>query len=54
MIRVLSHQSPQDIVKADVNFISTIGLTEHLSPTRANGLLSMVKQMKIEASKYKS
>lgn len=49
IIRVLSHQSPQDILKADLNFINKIGLTEHLSPTRANGLLSMIKQMKLDA-----
>lgn len=49
IIRVLSHQSPQDILKADLNFINKIGLTEHLSPTRANGLLSMIRQMKLDA-----
>ena len=52
MIRVLSHQKPEDIVKADLSFINKIGLTEHLSPTRANGLLSMINQMKKEAIKY--
>lgn len=51
MIRVLSHQSPKDILNAELNFLSKIGLTEHLSPTRANGLLSMIKQMKMEALK---
>jgi len=51
MIRVLSHQKPEDIVKADLSFINKIGLTEHLSPTRANGLLSMINQMKKEALK---
>ncbi len=49
MIRVLSHQKPQDIVKANLDFINKIGLTEHLSPTRANGLVSMIKQMKLDA-----
>lgn len=49
IIRVLSHQSPTDIIKADLSFINKIGLTEHLSPTRANGLLSMIKQMKLDA-----
>lgn len=49
IIRVLSHQKPEDIINADLNFISQIGLTEHLSPTRANGLLSMIKQMKLDA-----
>lgn len=47
MIRVLSNQQPADIAKADLYFIDKIGLKEHLSPTRANGLLSMVKQMKM-------
>jgi cysteine desulfuration protein SufE len=49
MIRVLSHQKPADILSANLNFITKIGLSEHLSPTRANGLLSMVKQMKLDA-----
>lgn len=47
MIRVLSDQQPADIAAADLYFIDKIGLQEHLSPTRANGLLSMVKQMKL-------
>lgn len=49
MVKVLSGQTPQDIAKADLYFIDQIGLKEHLSPTRANGLLSMVKQMKLYA-----
>ena len=49
MIRVLSHQKPADILKASLDFITKIGLSEHLSPTRANGLLSMIKQMKLDA-----
>ena len=49
IIRVLSHQKPEDIIKAELGFINQIGLTEHLSPTRANGLLSMIKQMKLDA-----
>lgn len=49
MIRVLSHQKSQDIVNANLDFINKIGLTEHLSPTRANGLVSMIKQMKLDA-----
>lgn len=49
MIRVLSHQKPEDIVKADMAFVDKIGLREHLSPTRANGLVSMINQMKKEA-----
>lgn len=49
MIRVLSNQKPRDIVSANLDFINKIGLTEHLSPTRANGLVSMIKQMKLDA-----
>ncbi|MFI5142221.1 MAG: SufE family protein [Bacteroidia bacterium] len=49
MIRVLSNQTPNDILNADVGFIDVIGLKEHLSPTRANGLISMIKQMKLDA-----
>lgn len=52
LIRVFSGQTPHDIVKADLNFIDTIGLTQHLSPTRSNGLLSMVKQIKYYALAY--
>jgi cysteine desulfuration protein SufE len=52
MIRVLSNQKPQDVIKANLEFINKIGLTEHLSPTRANGLVSMIKQMKLEALKF--
>lgn len=49
LIRVFSEQRPADIVKADLHFIDEIGLTQHLSPTRSNGLLSMVKQIKLYA-----
>lgn len=49
MVKVLSGQAPQDIAGSDLYFIDQIGLKEHLSPTRANGLLAMVKQMKIFA-----
>ncbi len=52
MVRVLSHQKPNDILKTDLNFINKIGLTEHLSPTRANGLVSMIKQMKLAANTF--
>ena len=51
MIRVLSDQKPEDIVKANMAFIDKIGLKEHLSPTRANGLVSMINQMKKESLK---
>lgn len=47
MIRVFSNQTPQDIASANVDFIDKIGLKEHLSPTRSNGLVSMVKQIKM-------
>ena len=53
LIRALDGQTPQDILDADLAFIDTIGLKEHLSPTRSNGLTSMVKQMKIYALAYK-
>jgi cysteine desulfuration protein SufE len=49
MISVLSDQSPKDIATADIYFIDQIGLKSHLSPTRSNGLLSMLKQMKMYA-----
>lgn len=49
MVRVLSGQSPAEIVKAQLEFIDRIGLKEHLSPTRANGLVNMIRQMKLDA-----
>ena len=49
MIRVFSNQSPQAILDADTAFVDDIGLKEHLSPTRANGLVSMIKQIKMYA-----
>ncbi|HLS38393.1 MAG TPA: SufE family protein [Sphingobacterium bovisgrunnientis] len=49
MVKVLSGHTPKEIADADLYFIDQIGLKEHLSPTRANGLLSMVKQMKLYA-----
>jgi cysteine desulfuration protein SufE len=51
MIRVLSGQSPKDIIDAKLEFIDKIGLKEHLSPTRANGLVSMINRMKMDAIK---
>ena len=47
MIRVFTNQTPKDIAEADLFFIDQIGLKEHLSPTRSNGLVSMVKQIKM-------
>ena len=52
LIKVMSNQTPADILDADLYFIEKIGLTQHLSPTRSNGLLSMVKQIKIYALAY--
>lgn len=49
MIRVFSNQRPEAILEADTKFIDDIGLKEHLSPTRANGLVSMIKQIKMYA-----
>jgi len=49
LIRVLNDQTPHDILDADLYFIDQIGLREHLSPTRSNGLLAMVKQMRMYA-----
>ena len=54
LIRVFSHQKPADIIEANTNFIDEIGLKEHLSPTRANGLVSMIKQMKLYAIAYQT
>ncbi|TNE27443.1 MAG: SufE family protein [Bacteroidetes bacterium] len=54
MIRALSGQKPEDIINADLTFVDQIGLKEHLSPTRANGLVSMIKQMKFYALAFQS
>jgi len=54
MIRFYSGQTPDDILATNPDFLKQIGLAEHISPTRANGLASMVKQMKIYAMAYKS
>lgn len=51
MVRVFNGQLPKDILEAKLNFIDKIGLKEHLSPTRANGLVSMINRMKMEALK---
>ena len=53
LIEVLSGHTPQEILDADLYFIDRIGLSEHLSPTRSNGLLAMVKQIKMYALAYK-
>ena len=54
LLKVYNDQSPDDILSNDPYFIDKIGLKEHLSPTRANGLLSMVKQIKLFALAFKS
>jgi len=54
LINVLSGHTPDEILNADLYFIDDIGLKEHLSPTRSNGLVAMVKQMKMFALAYKS
>lgn len=54
LIRVLSNRTPDEILDADLYFIDRIGLKENLSPTRANGLLSMIKQIRMYALVYKT
>lgn len=54
LIKVLSDHTPQEILDADLYFIDKIGLSEHLSPTRSNGLVAMVKQMKVYAFAFKA
>ena len=54
LIRVLSDRTPQEILDNELTFIDKIGLKENLSPTRANGLLAMIKQMKLYALAYKT
>tara|TARA_R110000868_G_scaffold100524_5_gene276353 strand:+ start:14074 stop:14514 length:441 start_codon:yes stop_codon:yes gene_type:complete len=54
LIRAFSNQHPKDIIEANADFIDKIGLKEHLSPTRANGLVSMIKQLKMYAIAYQT
>ena len=54
LIRVLTDHTPQEIIDADLYFIDQIGLKDHLSPTRSNGLLAMMKQMKMYALAFKT
>ncbi len=54
LIRVLDNQTPDDILNTDLYFIEQIGLKEHLSPTRSNGLLAMMKQMRMYALAFKA
>ncbi len=54
LIKVLSGRTPEEIISADLYFIDTIGLRQNLSPTRSNGLLAMVRQMKLYSMAYKA
>lgn len=54
LIQAIDNQTPDDILKSDLHFIDAIGLSEHLSPTRSNGLLAMVKQMRLYALAFKA
>ncbi|MCM5662164.1 SufE family protein [Galbibacter mesophilus] len=54
LVRAFSGQRPKDIMEANTDFIDEIGLKEHLSPTRANGLVSMIKQLKMYAIAYQT
>lgn len=54
LVRALSGQTPDTIINTDLSFIDQVGLKEHLSPTRSNGLVSMVKQMKLYAIAFKT
>lgn len=54
LIKVLNHQKPEDVLNADLYFIERIGLKDHLSPTRSNGLLAMVKQIRMYALAFQS
>lgn len=54
LIQVLSGHTPDEILNADLHFINKIGLTQHLSPTRSNGLLAMIKQIRMYALAYKT
>ncbi len=54
LIRVFSHENPKSVLEANLDFIDEIGLKEHLSPTRANGLLAMIKQIKMYALAFQA
>ena len=54
LIRVLSERTPQEIIDNDLEYLNAIGLKEHLSPTRSNGLASMIKQIKLYAVAFKA
>jgi cysteine desulfuration protein SufE len=52
LVRIFSGRTPADIISGNLDFVSKIGLMEHISPTRSNGLLNMFKQMQLDAQKY--
>jgi cysteine desulfuration protein SufE len=52
LLRVVSNQTPKDIIETELHFVDAIGLKQHLSPTRSNGLLAMIKQIKLYAVAY--
>ena len=54
LIRVMTNQTPEDIINSDFFFVKKLGLKEHLSPNRSNGLVSMIKQMKLYALAFKT
>ena len=54
LISVLNDHTPDEIINSDLHFIDEVGLSQHLSPTRSNGLLAMVKQMKLDALAFKA
>ncbi len=54
LLRVVNHRSPQEIIDEDFSFLDMIGLNEHLSPTRSNGLTAMIKQIKLYALVFKT
>lgn len=54
LIRIFSDRTPDEILESDLHFIEKIGLTEHLSPTRSNGLVSMIKQIRFYAMAFKA
>lgn len=54
LLRAMSGQSPDDILNNDLHFVEKIGLKEHLSPTRSNGLVAMIKQMRLYAVAFKA
>lgn len=54
LVRVLSNSTPQEIINASLNFVTQLGLKEHLSPNRSNGLVAMIKQMKLDAVAYQA